>query len=172
MQKWAKQTGFTIVELLIVIVVIAILAAITVVAYTGVQNQGYDTAMKSDLRNLMVQITNQKTIGGAFPADEGELDDLPIKITKSAYGNHVINTTNGGEYNLVYCPPPTDNPDMAGFVAFNRSGNDWQIRAGGSPEPYTGPRNGSSGSACTSLGWASPGRTWLYANGWKSWVQG
>ena len=34
---WAKQAGFTIVELLIVIVVIAILAAITIVAYNNVQ---------------------------------------------------------------------------------------------------------------------------------------
>lgn len=32
-----KQYGFTIVELLIVVVVIAILAAITIVAYTGIQ---------------------------------------------------------------------------------------------------------------------------------------
>ncbi|MDN5275377.1 MAG: Fimbrial protein [Candidatus Saccharibacteria bacterium] len=38
---WAKQTskGFTIVELLIVIVVIGILAAITIVAYNGIQNR-------------------------------------------------------------------------------------------------------------------------------------
>jgi prepilin-type N-terminal cleavage/methylation domain-containing protein len=34
-----KQTGFTIVELLIVIVVIAILAAITVVAFNGIQDR-------------------------------------------------------------------------------------------------------------------------------------
>jgi len=36
---WAKQKGFTIVELLIVIVVIAVLAAITVVAFNGVQQR-------------------------------------------------------------------------------------------------------------------------------------
>ena len=37
--KWAEQKGFTIVELLIVIVVIAILAAITIVSYNGIQNR-------------------------------------------------------------------------------------------------------------------------------------
>lgn len=44
-----KQYGFTIVELLIVIVVIAILAAISVVAYTGIQQRAQDTSLKSDL---------------------------------------------------------------------------------------------------------------------------
>ena len=52
--QWAKQTprGFTIVELLIVVVVIAILAAITVVAYSGIQNRTNDTAVQSDLANI------------------------------------------------------------------------------------------------------------------------
>lgn len=39
MQRGQKQTGFTIVELLIVIVVIGILAAITIVAYNGIQER-------------------------------------------------------------------------------------------------------------------------------------
>lgn len=47
---WVKnkqQAGFTIVELLIVIVVIGILAAITIVAYNGIQARANDTRMKS-----------------------------------------------------------------------------------------------------------------------------
>lgn len=42
-----RNKGFTIVELLIVIVVIAILAAITIVAYTGIQERAKNTQMVS-----------------------------------------------------------------------------------------------------------------------------
>lgn len=44
-----RGKGFTIVELLIVIVVIAILAAISIVAYNGVQQNARDSQRKSDL---------------------------------------------------------------------------------------------------------------------------
>lgn len=42
-----RDSGFTIVELLIVVVVIAILAAITIVAYTGIQNRAKDSAQRT-----------------------------------------------------------------------------------------------------------------------------
>lgn len=42
-----KRQGFTIVELLIVIVVIGILAAISIVAYTGISKRADDSARES-----------------------------------------------------------------------------------------------------------------------------
>ena len=42
-----KQTGFTIVELLIVVVVIAILAVITIVSFNGIQNRAKESAAKT-----------------------------------------------------------------------------------------------------------------------------
>lgn len=51
---WAKnkQSGFTLVELLIVIVVIAILAAISIVAYNGIQERARDSRRASDIAQI------------------------------------------------------------------------------------------------------------------------
>ena len=43
--------GFTIVELLVVIVVIGILAAITIVSYTGISQRATAASLQSDLDN-------------------------------------------------------------------------------------------------------------------------
>lgn len=48
-KSYFPNKGFTIVELLIVIVVIAILAAITIVAYNGIQQRARDTQRRSDV---------------------------------------------------------------------------------------------------------------------------
>ncbi len=49
MKKWATKSGFTIVELLIVVVVIAVIAAIVTVSYMGVQQRARDVALQVDL---------------------------------------------------------------------------------------------------------------------------
>ncbi|MDT4848954.1 type II secretion system protein G [compost metagenome] len=59
-----KQNGFTIVELLIVIVVIGILAAITIVAYNGVQSRAQTTKISNDLNSLNRAIIAAKSATG------------------------------------------------------------------------------------------------------------
>lgn len=68
MSAWArKQTGFTIVELLIVIVVIAILAAITVMAYTGIQTRAKDSQMASAMNAYVKGVTLYYSTYGSLP---------------------------------------------------------------------------------------------------------
>jgi prepilin-type N-terminal cleavage/methylation domain-containing protein len=65
-----KQRGFTIVELLIVIVVIAILAAITIVAYNGIQGRAKVAAMQSNLQQAAKKLETYKvTNNDLYPPD-------------------------------------------------------------------------------------------------------
>lgn len=66
--KWAgKSKGFTIVELLIVIVVIAILATITIVAYNGVQNKAKTSVSLSTLDQIRTKTGIWNSIQGSYP---------------------------------------------------------------------------------------------------------
>lgn len=63
-----KQTGFTIAELLIVIVVIGILAAITIVAYNGVQNRAFNIRVQSDIKNVQRLVEAYKAVNDTYPS--------------------------------------------------------------------------------------------------------
>ena len=61
-------TGFTIVELLIVIVVIGILAAITVVAFNGVQQRANDSHKLSDVTAIKKSLELFHADNGYYPS--------------------------------------------------------------------------------------------------------
>ena len=93
-----RANGFTIVELLIVIVIIGILATIVIVAYNGIQNKAYDTTVQSDLASIVKKIELQAVTTGTY---SGLTIATGVKVTKSAY-----DTT---ENNLYYCINPYTN---------------------------------------------------------------
>lgn len=62
-----KHYGFTIVELLVVIVVIGILAAITIVSYTGITHKADEATLKSDLTNNAKKLGMYYTQYGEYP---------------------------------------------------------------------------------------------------------
>lgn len=97
-----SKSGFTIVELLIVIVVIAILAAISVVAYTGIQNRAYNTTASNDAANFAKKMELLRVHLGRYPTSAAEFSSEEFKFTRSAYvtetNNHYYYTNTSGTH--------------------------------------------------------------------------
>jgi len=56
MKKWRAKSGFTITELIIVVVVIAILASIILVSYGGLSRQAITNGFQNQLRLIRDQV--------------------------------------------------------------------------------------------------------------------
>jgi general secretion pathway protein G len=63
-----SRRGFTIVELLIVIVIIGILAAITIVAYNGIQQRTRNASRFTEAAQVAKLLSAYKATNGNFPA--------------------------------------------------------------------------------------------------------
>jgi prepilin-type N-terminal cleavage/methylation domain-containing protein len=72
--KKIDQHGFTIVELLIVIVVIGILAAIIIVAYNGMQQRARTSAVMADLTNSAKKMAIDNVNNGSYALTEAAVD--------------------------------------------------------------------------------------------------
>jgi len=119
--KKVAQKGFTIVELLVVIVVIGILAAITMVSYSGVTTKASTTAAQSNASSVKSVIEtfyadNGTSAGnGSWPADAAAVNTysgtatalakLPSSITLSA--GTVALTAANGKTTVTYRPLAT-----------------------------------------------------------------
>lgn len=68
MHKQIPRSGFTIVELLVVIVVIGVLASLVVVAYNGVQQRAYNAKVVSGVNAYLKALYQYKAINDSYPA--------------------------------------------------------------------------------------------------------
>ena len=97
--------AFTIVELLVVIVVIGILAAITIVAYVGVNQKAVASSLQSDLTGASRQLELYKVDHGQYPTDmvETPADSGIYCPTGPEDPRYCVKTSSGNEF--VYASP-------------------------------------------------------------------
>lgn len=128
-----SRRGFTIVELLIVVVVIAILAAITIVAYNGVSRSARESSIKSDLRNTATKIVAYRSEGSAYPSSldaslraQSAQNSLTYRTTASGFclsgttsasGGPVFNITEAGSVTAGACPVVWSSVATSGYFS-------------------------------------------------------
>jgi prepilin-type N-terminal cleavage/methylation domain-containing protein len=89
--SYKKQSGFTIVELLIVVVVIAILAAIAIVSYNGIQNRAKASAAQSTVSQAAKKIVEFSVLNGdTYPDTVSAAGISPsTSVTYQYYVNNI-----------------------------------------------------------------------------------
>jgi prepilin-type N-terminal cleavage/methylation domain-containing protein len=94
-----KSKGFSIIELIVVIVVIGILAAITYVFYTNVQSRAVDASVQSDINNMNSSQLQYglDTGGSALAYYSGNGRSATLGFTPNG-GNIIDVVTNGKDY--------------------------------------------------------------------------
>jgi len=75
-----KESGFTIVELLVVIVVIGILAAITIVSYTGISAKATAAQNKSNAQSVMQAADAYFAENSSYPTSAQILASTTVKL--------------------------------------------------------------------------------------------
>lgn len=145
-----KNSGFTIVELLIVIVVIAILATITIVAYNGIQNRAKASAGKSTANAMIKKLEAYNAVNNAYPTTvnqiqgtaESKIDGLPASGTASTKPLYYTATTG-----TIFDAGPLDATKANGGASVRVSGS-----ATGGQVYYWDYSNGSGAEASVSYG--------------------
>lgn len=167
-----RKEGFTVVELLIVIVVIAILTTLAIVGFNTLQGRAHDTSVQNDLGEIVKRIQMYHAINGVYPAGNAQLATAGIKVNKNSFGSPYNNGS--GTFNVLYCRMPATAPTEFALVAYSQTGNGFQYSKGGALGKYTGPKTGSV-AMCAAAGVTMTGteRDWFYENGaWQSYVGG
>jgi prepilin-type N-terminal cleavage/methylation domain-containing protein len=165
-----RQKGFTLVELLIVIVILGVLAAIVILALGAFDDRGELAACKADVKSVEVAVEAFRADQGNYPASLNELTNPP-----GNYLREVPNTTEGsGEYWILYEPATgtvegrlKTNEVCAGGLALATPGPSGPGGGGpggggsGTPTPTptsttTTPSGGGTTTTTTSPGVAQP----------------
>ena len=107
--KNLNRSGFTIVELLIVIVVIGILAGLVFVQFQNVQGKARDSERKADIRLLESKLAEYRADNSAYPDALADLTDVPAEA--------LAGPTSGETYTYAATPSgcTTEDNDCTGY---------------------------------------------------------
>jgi len=149
MQRAREEDGFTLIELMVVVLIIAILIAIAIPTFLGARKRAQDRAAQSSLRNAL---TSAKTIF----TDGEDYSDATTTALSTAEPSLTFNpgTASTGPTNVSVTSINVDTTttEHEGFAAtaLSKSGTCFIISdVAGGAAPTAGTHYGSKTTACT-----------------------
>ncbi|MGB9848060.1 MAG: type II secretion system protein [Minisyncoccia bacterium] len=99
-----KNKGFTLIEMLVVIAVIGLLAALILVGLSSFRTRGRDTRRIADLKEVQNGLEVYYMKNGTYPTGINTWTDLENALTSAGIGITSIpkDPTNGSPYQYVY----------------------------------------------------------------------
>ncbi len=104
-----NQSGFTIVELLIVIVVIGILAGLVLNTFNGIQARGRDTERKTDINAMHAQLEAYHADNGFYPTTANMASTTWIDANLPGLDSEAVNDPSSGTYAYASTTASCDN---------------------------------------------------------------
>ena len=93
-----NEKGFSLIELLIVVAVIAIIAAIGTPRYAAAKAAAGDATAKSDLRNAITALVRYSVTNSTFPPTIGELESSGYSLSsRVSWDKYEVKIANGSE---------------------------------------------------------------------------
>jgi prepilin-type N-terminal cleavage/methylation domain-containing protein len=132
--------GFTLIELMVVVLIIAILIAIAIPTFLGLRERAQDRAAQAELRDGLTAAkafyTDDETFTGFTPGDAGTAEAVEPSLTWGAAGSETvvgIYVLDGGDSVVLTRQSESDN---GGFCAMD-SGSESSVRGPVAAEPAT-----------------------------------
>ena len=159
-----NRVGFSVVELIVVMVVIATLAAITIAAYQNTQKDATESAIKSDLSAIAkeMEMAVLRSSTTTYPTTSTAVRDVIGELFSRDSYRWVIYCTNSTEYTIAGRMNGTDEWYTIGSKSKLKAHKDT------SAADYPG-NSGNLATTCTNLGYATTTfSSWLKSNaGWS-----
>jgi len=158
-ERLTEDEGFTLIELMVVVLIIAVLVAIAIPSFLGFRARAQDRAAQSDLRNVLLSEKAEWTDNGAFTETEATLKAFEPSVE--------INTTDSDTAGVYVELSVASNDDYVCLTQASASGNYFAIAEdasasggtfyGASAADITCPTSAGAPTSTATVNWSETG---------------
>ena len=158
-QRLSQDEGFTLIELMVVVLIIAVLVAIAIPSFLGFRSRAQDRAAQADLRNALLAEKANWIDDGAFTETEADLKEYEPTI--------VTNTSAATDDGVFLDMSVASNDDAVCLQQSSQSGNFFAVFEdasatggtfyGASGAAITCPTSAGAPSSSATVNWSATG---------------